>query len=340
MYEFKVEATVQTVLYCYQLYGGSIVIMIQNIVVAGGGNFGSQVAFQAAYKGFNVTIWLRSTNFFDETRSKLEVLKKTYVDTITLMASPEGKTAANWAVGISEFEKFDEAECFSRVEQGSAAIRLETDLKKAVADADLVIEAVPENYDTKCTFFEMLAPLLPEKTIVVTSSSTFLPSKFLKSVKRADKFMALHFSSLLMKNNIAEMMAHDGTASQTYSAILEFTRALGMVPLPVRKENKGFLLDAMLIPLLFSALDIYARGVSDIQSIDTAWSIGTKSSKGPFEMIDAIGLNTLYDIATAYSKQPRFLAAYDYKKIASILRTYIENGKLGKVTGEGFYKYQ
>lgn len=314
--------------------------MIQNIVIAGGGNMGSQIAFQAAYKGFNATIWLRSTNFFDETRAKLDVLKKNYVDTITLMASPEGKTTANWAVGLSEFDQFNEAECFSRVEQGYASIRLETDLRKAVQDADLVIEAVPENYDAKCTFFEMLAPLLPDKTIVVTSSSTMLPSKFVKNVKRGDRFMALHFSSLMMKNNIAEMMAHDGTASQTYSAILEFTRAMGMVPLPVRKENKGFLLDAMLMPLLFSALDMYVRGVSDIQSIDTAWTVGTKSPRGPFEIIDSVGLNAIYDIVCSYMKKPQFNAPYDYRKIANVLRKYIENGKLGKVTGEGFYKYQ
>jgi len=314
--------------------------MIQNIVIAGGGNVGSQIAFQAAYKGFNTTIWLRSTNFFEETRTKIDVLKKTYVDTITLMASPEGKTTANWAVGISEFDQFNEAECFSRIEQGYASIRLETDLRKAVEDADLVIEAVPENYDTKCTFFEMLAPLIPEKTIVVTSSSTMLPSKFVKNVKRGDRFMALHFSSLMMKNNIAEMMAHDGTASQTYSAILEFTRAMGMVPLPVRKENKGFLLDAMLMPLLFSAMDMYVRGVSDIQSIDSAWTIGTKSPRGPFEIIDSIGLNAVYDIVCSYMKKPQWNAPYDYRKIASVLRKYIENGKLGKVTGEGFYKYQ
>jgi len=314
--------------------------MIQNIVIAGGGNMGSQIAFQAAYKGFNATIWLRSTNFFDETRAKLDVLKKNYVDTITLMASPEGKTTANWAVGLSEFDQFNEAECFSRVEQGYASIRLETDLRKAVQDADLVIEAVPENYDAKCTFFEMLAPLLPDKTIVVTSSSTMLPSKFVKNVKRGDRFMALHFSSLMMKNNIAEMMAHDGTASQTYSAILEFTHAMGMVPLPVRKENKGFLLDAMLMPLLFSALDMYVRGVSDIQSIDTAWTVGTKSPRGPFEIIDSVGLNAIYDIVCSYMKKPQFNAPYDYRKIANVLRKYIENGKLGKVTGEGFYKYQ
>jgi len=314
--------------------------MIQNIVIAGGGNVGSRVAFQAAYKGFNTTIWLRSANFFEETNAKLEMLKKTYADTITLMASPEGKSAANWAPGIADYDKFNEAECFARVEQAFASIHLETDLRKAVEHADLVIEAIPESYDTKCTFFEMVAPLLPEETIVVTSSSTMLPSKFVKSIKRGDRFLALHFSSMLIRSNSAEIMAHDGTANATYSAILEFTRALGMAPLPVRKENKGFLMDAMLVPLLMSALDMYARGISDIQSIDRAWTIGTKSPRGPFEIIDTLGLNTVYDIVQTYTKTPSFKAPYDYRRIASVLRQYIENGKLGKVTGEGFYKYQ
>lgn len=314
--------------------------MIQNIVIAGGGNVGSRVAFQAAFKGFNTTIWLRSSNFFDETKAKLEMLKKTYVDTITLMSSPEGKNSANWANGIAEYDKFNEAECFARVEQASASIQLETNLAAAVAHADLVLEAIPEDFDTKCTFFEMLAPLLPEKTIVVTSSSTVLPSKYVKSIKRGDRFLALNFSNILFRNNSAEIMAHDGTANQTYSAVLEFTRSLGMVPLSVRKENKGFLMDAMMTPFLMSALDMYARGVSDIRSIDQSWTIGTRSPRGPFEIIDSIGLDAFYDVVQSYCKKPSFTTPYDYRRIAKVLRQYIENGKLGKVTGEGFYKYQ
>lgn len=316
------------------------ILMIRNIVLAGGGNVGCRIAFQAAFKGFNTTIWLRSTNFFPETTGKLEMLKKSYADAITLMASPEGRTEANWFPGIAEYDKFNEAECFARVEQASASIRLETDLKVAVADADLVIEAIPEYYDTKCTFFEMLEPLLPDKTIVATSATTMLPSKFVKSIKRGDRFLALNFSNILFRNNSTEIMTHDGTANQTYSAILEFTRAMGMIPLPVRKENKGFLRDAMLMPLLMSALDMYARGVSDIRSIDQSWTIGTKSPKGPFEIIDTLGLDRIYDIVQSYMKKPSFASPYDYRRIAKVLRQYIENGKHGKVTGEGFYKYQ
>ena len=112
-----------------------------------------------------------------------------------------------------------------------------------------------------------------------------------------------------------------------------------MIPLPLRKEKSGYLLNSMLIPFLFSGLDLFVNGISDVESIDTAWKIGTGSPKGPFEMLDTIGLKTAYDIVLMYVKIPKFLAPYNFKGMEKILKTYIDEGKLGKSSGEGFYKY-
>ena len=89
---------------------------IKKIVVAGGGVLGSQIAYQAAYCGFDVTIWLRSEGSIKRTQPKLDNLKKAYTETVNLMATPEGKTPSAWARGIAEYDEFDKDECLKKVE--------------------------------------------------------------------------------------------------------------------------------------------------------------------------------------------------------------------------------
>ena len=107
-----------------------------NVVVAGGGVLGSQIAFQAAYCGFNVTIWLRSEGSIGRTQPKIDHLKQTYIEAIEKMA--EDKNA--WCAGLADEDTFDKEECLKKVENAYANLKLELDMAKAVADADLVIE--------------------------------------------------------------------------------------------------------------------------------------------------------------------------------------------------------
>lgn len=312
---------------------------IKNVVVAGGGVLGSQIAFQAAYCGFHVTIWLRSEGSITRTQPKLDHLKDVYADTIHKMATPEGQTPAVWARGIADYETFDEAACLEKAEKAYAGIKLELDLQKAVADADLLIESMAENEAEKIAFYKKLAPLLPEKTILVTNSSTLLPSKFAKYTGRPEKYLSLHFANSIWKNNTAEVMAQAKTDSRYFDQILAFAEAIRMIPLPVRKEKSGYLLNSMLVPLLFSGMDLYVNGVSDPESIDKAWTLGTGAPKGPFQILDTVGLTTAYNIVQMYLKVPSFLAPYNFKGMEKMLKKYIDEGKLGMSSGEGFYKY-
>ena len=313
---------------------------IKKVVVAGGGVLGSQIAFQAAYCGFDVTIWLRSEGSITRTQPKLDHLKEAYTETVKLMASPEGKTPANWARGIADYEDFDQKKCLAKVENAYKSIKLELDLQKAVKDADLVIESMAENVDEKIAFYKKMAPFLPEKTVIVTNSSTLLPSKFAKSTGRKEKYLALHFANTIWKNNTAEIMAQADTDKKNFDLICDFAKNIRMIPLPVRKEKSGYLLNSMLVPLLFSAMDLYVNGVSDPESIDKAWTLGTGAPKGPFRILDTVGLTTAYNIVQMYVKIPSFLAPYNFKGMAKMLKKYIDEGKLGMSSGEGFYKYQ
>lgn len=312
---------------------------LKNVVVAGGGVLGSQIAFQAAYCGFNVTIWLRSQGSIGRTQPKLDHLKEVYDETICKMATPEGQTPSVWARGIADFDSFDKDVCLKKAAKAYENVKLELDLKKAVEDADLVIESMAENPDDKIAFYQKLAPLLPEKTIIVTNSSTLLPSKFAKYTGRADKYLSLHFANSIWKNNTAEIMCQAKTDKKYFDEIMKFAEEIRMIPLPVHKEKSGYLLNSMLVPLLFSGMDLYVNGVSDPESIDKAWTLGTGAPKGPFQILDTVGITTAYNIVKMYVKIPSFLAPYNFKGMEKMLKKMIDEGKLGMSSGEGFYKY-
>lgn len=312
---------------------------MKKIVVAGGGVLGSQIAFQAAYCGFDVTIWLRSEGSIGRTQPKLEQLRKTYLETIDAMSSPEGKTPQVWASGIADPDSFDPAACKAQVEKAAASLRLELDMAKAVADADLVIESMAENVEDKIAFYRNLAPKLPPQTILVTNSSTLLPSKFAKYTGRPEKYLALHFANSIWKNNTAEIMAQPKTTQAAFDAVMAFAGQIRMIALPVRKEKSGYLLNSMLVPMLFAGMDLYVNGISDPESIDLAWTRGTGAPKGPFRILDTVGLTTAHNIVKQYLKVPSFLAPYNFRGMDAMLREYIDAGKLGMASGEGFYRY-
>ena len=310
---------------------------IKNITILGGGVLGSQIAFQTAYSGFNVTIYLRSKESIERCKPKLAKLKETYIESINIMT--KDKSYDSWCNGISSYNSFDKNECLTKVEDAFNTIKLELNLEKAVNDADLVIESMSEEFETKKEMFMKLSKVLNDKTIVVTNSSTMLPSRLAKYTNRPDKFLTLHFSNSIWKNNIAEVMKQKDTKEEYFNIVLNFAKEINMIPLPVRKEKSGYLLNSMLMPFLFSALDLVVNDISDPASIDKAWTIGTGSPEGPFQILDTVGLKTAYDIVEMYIKIPSFLAPYNFKGMHKLLKTYLDEGKLGKASGEGFYKY-
>lgn len=316
---------------------------IKKVVVAGGGVLGSQIAFQCAYCGFDVTIWLRSQGSIGRTRPKLDKVHAAYIEAIEGMARGTGA----WCAGIADTDDFDKDACLKRVEDAYSGIKLELDMKKAVGDADLVIESMAEEETAKIDFYKKIAPLLPEKTILVTNSSTLLPSTFAKYTGRPEKYLALHFANSIWKNNTAEVMSSGLTDRKYFDEVISFANGIRMIALPVEKEKSGYLLNSMLVPFLLSGLDLYANGVSDPKSIDLAWKHGTGSPKGPFEIFDTVGLTTAMNIVKQYQKVPglltpvlrKMMLPYNFKGMKAILQNYIDEGKLGMASGEGFYKW-
>ena len=283
----------------------------KNITVAGSGVLGSQIAFQAAYKGFRVSVYDVSEDVLVQARERLSRLKKNYVRDL----------------GLTQ-QTVDEA--YNR-------ISFFADLAQAVANADLVIEAIPEVVHIKRAFYEHLGAVAPMRTVFATNSSTLLPSQFAEATGRPDKFLALHFANGIWKNNTAEVMKHSGTDDEVFQDVMAFAKAIGMVALPLYKEQPGYILNSLLVPFLDAAQMLLVNEVADVETIDKTWMIATGAREGPFAILDTVGINTAYNIVLAQADATGDPA---FGKLARLLKTeYLDKGRLGKATGQGFYTY-
>jgi len=312
----------------------------QKVTLIGGGVLGSQIAYQSAYKGFDVTVYLRSEASVERAKPKFERLRGIYLADLEATKARIG-TPGPYSRGLIEdwgsvtVEKIDEYK--KAAEDAFGAIRYVTDLAEAVKDADLVIEALAEDPKQKIEFYTQMAPLLPEKTVVATNSSTLLPSMFRDYTGRPEKYLALHFANEIWKNNTGEVMGHDSTDPEAYEAVAAFAEEIGMVPLCLHKEQPGYLLNSMLVPFLSAAEALYADDVADPETIDKCWMLATGAPSGPFRILDVVGLVTAYNIVIMNPQASDPTSTQG--KIAARLKEYIDAGKTGINAGEGFYKY-
>lgn len=309
---------------------------IKNVVVAGGGVLGSQIAFQSAYKGFNVKVWLRMESSIGRAKPKFDRVQKIYLATLEAMKT----NPAAYCRGLAESPEVTPEQIDELIAKAASAMdRIEFTLshEEAAKDADLVIEAIAENPQEKVEFYTTMAKYLPEKAIIATNSSTMLPSAFAESTGRPEKYLALHFANEIWRNNTAEVMGHDGTSPEAYQEVVEFAEAIGMIPLQLKKEQPGYILNSLLVPFLNSAQALLAKGVADPETIDKTWMLATGAPLGPFRILDVVGLTTAYNIVVMNpeAKDPETLPG----KIAALLKSYIDAGKTGINAGEGFYKY-
>jgi len=284
---------------------------IKNVTIAGAGVLGSQIAWQTAFNGFNVIVY----DVFEEGIEKSKEFHKKFAK---LFKSTRGVTQ----------EEIDAI--FSR-------LFYTTNLEEAVKDADLVSESVPEKMEIKKSFYNDLAKLAPPKTIFTSNSSTMLPSSYAEETGRPEMFLALHFANPVWDANVGEVMMHKGTDKKYFDIVLKFAKDIGMVPIPIYKEQPGYVLNSLLVPLLSAGQNLFFNNVSDYESIDKVWMISTGAKIGPFGIIDMVGLQTVYNIALMNGTKTNNKEILDRAK--RIKEEMIDKGKTGMASGEGFYKY-
>ena len=316
----------------------------KKVVVIGGGVLGTQIGLMCAYTGHDTTFWLRSESSITRTQPKIDQYSSKMLSDLEgakkLIGSPMGGYLyPRGLVRVWEgtgAEQIDELLVQAK-ENFANLVHLELDLEKALADADIVIESMSENPNSKIEMYEKMRDLLPEKTILCTNSSTMLPSTFAEHTGRPAKYCALHFANSIWTNNTAEIMGHSGTDPKIYKQVVAFADEINMVPLQLHKEQPGYILNSMLVPFLNSAQALWANEVADPKTIDLTWKLATGAPKGPFEILDIVGLETAYNInqMNPEAQQEGTLIW----KMGQMLKEKIDKGETGITAGKGFYDY-
>ncbi len=183
--------------------------------------------------------------------------------------------------------------------------------------------------------FAQFNKLCPERTIFTTNTSYLVPSMFAEASGRPEKLAALHFHDL-RASNVVDVMPHPGTAPEVTSLVQDFAKSIGLIVIMLHKENNGYVFNAMISNLFFSAMTLASKKVSSIEDIDRAWMGITHMPIGPFGLMDQIGLKTVWTITEYWAKMAGDKGA---QKNADFLKQYVDKGELGYKTNKGFYSY-
>lgn len=220
------------------------------------------------------------------------------------------------------------------LEAGVARISCVADLQEAVAGADLVSESVIEELGVKRAVHEELDRLCPAKTILTTNTSGLLVSDIEDVVERGDRFAALHshYGSPLI-----DIVRGPRTSDAIIDILERYVTSLNCVPLVLHKENRGYVLNAMLGPVLTIALLLVVEGIASKEQVDAAWMKHRRVPMGPFGMMDLFGLNVVYDGWQHRESDPRVDGLKP--RVTALLESYLDRGEFGSKSGKGFYTY-
>ena len=204
--------------------------------------------------------------------------------------------------------------------------------KFILSDVDLIVEAVAEDLEIKKAVFHELDAICKTECIFATNTSS-LP---IKSVGEglSRPMVGMHFFNPAPVMKLVEVIASDKTPQATVDYLMEVARKIGTTPVEVR-EAPGFIVNRILIPMINEAISIYAEGVASVEDIDTAMKLGANHPMGPLALGDLIGLDVVLAIMEVMLKET---GDVKYRPEA-LLKKMVRAGKLGRKTGEGFYKY-
>lgn len=211
-------------------------------------------------------------------------------------------------------------------------VSTEADIADAVRDAWLVVEAIPERLELKKQVFGQLDELAAADAILASNSSSYASRLFLDKVHHPERVLNIHFY-MPPKQAAVDVMS----CGQTDRAVIDFVMAtlpqFGLYPFEARKESTGFIFNRVWAAVKREALEVVAESVSTPQEVDRMWQVNTGSAAGPFRLMDKVGLDVVLDIEEHYcAEHPEYPEGP-----RKVLRTYVEQGRLGVKSGAGFY---
>ncbi|XP_070774630.1 hydroxyacyl-coenzyme A dehydrogenase, mitochondrial isoform X1 [Enoplosus armatus] len=316
-------------------------VVIKHVTIIGGGQMGAGIAQVAASTGHSVTLVDTSDDILKKAVKGIEgslkrVVKKKFAD------KPEAG------------EEF-----IQKVVQN---VSTSTDAGSVVGGSDLVLEAIVENLKIKQDLFGRLDKLAPAHTIFASNTSSLPISEIASSTNRLDRFGGLHFFNPVPMMKLVEVIGTTATSQETFDSLLNFSKVLGKTPVSC-KDTPGFIVNRLLVPYIIEAIRLHERGMytcmgtsyvntllgyryvflfstpghGSKEDIDIAMKLGAGYPMGPFELADYVGLDTSKFIIDGWSAMdpgnPLFAQS-------ELLNKLVAEGKCGRKTGEGFYKYK
>jgi 3-hydroxybutyryl-CoA dehydrogenase len=277
-------------------------------LVVGAGTMGAGVGQLCAQCGYAVTVMDLSDELVDGARKKVEA----------------------GLAGRVEKGKIEQAEMDSVL----GRMNWSTDLE-AARESDFVVEAVYEDIKLKQDLFGRLDSLCPAETILATNTTALSVSEIAEATSRPDSVIGMHFFNPAVIMKLVEIIRGEQTSEETITATRGFAEDLGKTPIVTAKEAPAGIVSRVLAGLLNEAAAAYADGIAPAPDIDEAMKLGAGLPMGPLALLDMIGL----DIHLAKMETLHAKLKDDRYRPPEIIRTMIDEGKLGKKSGEGFHKY-
>jgi 3-hydroxybutyryl-CoA dehydrogenase len=279
---------------------------IKNVAVIGVGVMGRGIVQTIAQAGFDVIAVEKDEESLNLAKEKLEEALDYEIQ--------------RWAMTKSEKKSI-----LSRIEWTTEI--------EDVKECELVIEAVDEDFELKKAIFKKLDQICPPHTIFVSNTSTLSLTKISEVTKRADKIIGMHFLNPVPKVPLVELVRALKTSDETFKKVKTFAEQIGKTVVEVY-EYPGFVTTRVILPMLNEAMHVLMEGIATAEGIDTAMKLGYNFQMGPLEMADTMGLD---EVLTWMETLYRELG--EKYRPCPILRKLVREGKLGKKTGEGFFKY-
>ena len=281
---------------------------IKKVTVIGGGTMGNGIVHVFAMNGFDVNLVETKQEFLDRAMNTIDKNLSRMVNKETI--SEKDKTTA-----------------IDHIQPGLS-------VGDAVSDADLVVEAIPENFALKKELFEEVETHAPAKTILASNTSSISITKLAAATQRAEKFIGMHFFNPVPVMKLVEVINGLETDKKTTKAIMDVSQKLNKVPVPAN-DSPGFVSNRVLMPMINEAIFCVYENVAEPKNIDQIMNLGMAHPMGPLRLADFIGLDVCLDILNVLHdgfKDPKY-------RPCPLLVKMVDAGKLGDKTGEGFFKY-